>query len=165
MNVDDQIADIIRSYYPEWRPSAEPVVESSQWAKLTLPLDADADFRFVVSEYRDGECQIGAQLTAASESEYFWYTAYEVGAFPGDRNKLKKAFHDDLHRVLGHDTRVHQRNGLMFADFSCEYLVEGKWRSIAGASALRWSNFRIPEAPLYKSVYYRGPRGRQPVMA
>src|SRR3954470_3388442 len=100
---------LVRNYYPEW-DSPLPVEDKNGWSSLNLPIDQEADYRYTVHAYNNGERQFGASRLQATENEHFWYCPYEPF---GDLSRLEDGFLNDLQTLLAHDTRIRQRNGLM----------------------------------------------------
>ena len=127
---------------------------------IALPSDDEAQYSFHLwSAF--GERQIAAVLKDTRKGTYFYNYPFELAGFNDDETQLDLKFNEKLKLILSHNTKVRQRNGAIWSTFHCEYLDHEEWKMLGGgAAAFRWSNFRIPRAPLYKTVYYRGPKGR-----
>jgi hypothetical protein len=147
---------LLADYFPDCQPQILPGENFGNF--IALPSDSDAQYSFHIwSAF--GERQIAAVLKNAESGVYFYHYPFELADFKNE-SQLDLGFNEKLELILAHDTQVRQQNGAMWATFGCEYLDNGEWKRLGGtAAALRWANFRIPKAPLYRAVYYRGPKG------
>ena len=107
--------------------------------KLLLPAAVGADYAFELWQYNDGQRHIYARRIGTCEAEYFWYLSVEYGS----AEEIKKSYLKVVQTVLTNNTRIVQKNGLLWVTFRCDYESESRWKRVSGVSALR-SSFTFP---------------------
>ena len=156
---DNRTMELLETYYPGFKPT---ITRNGDFLSFSLPADNESEYSFVLTEFV-GERQITAKRVQSPPGEYFWYHQFESADYKDDVSRLTDAFNKKLAIILSHDTRVRQRVGIVWASFRCEYLDAGRWRNLGFSSTcLRWTGLKPPSGSLYKAVYYRGPKGRNP---
>lgn len=147
------------SLIDQLRPMSEdiekrPLEDGGYWL-VTFPSSPGADYRFQAYVYEDGEASISAIRSGGNDDEYFWRVAFESPDFDSTE-EIGQHLLDIVSRLLNHDTRIVQSNGLIKIGFECAYSDNAGWHSVGGHAALRFSNFVFPKID-GKEKEYRAP--------
>jgi hypothetical protein len=159
LTIGDKTAALLRDLLPSFNPTIEtskPPDSGGNVARLDLPTAPGSEYSFTLWFGDSGEREISATLTKCqNERPYFWYRPFELAEFRNNIEKLEAKFCDELMILLTHETRVIQRKGWLFWDFSCEYRQGETWKRVYGHSALRW--FKPPQIRGKSRVYFSAP--------
>jgi len=128
---------------------------------VDLPYAPEADYRFQLWFYPDGERGITADLIpsrfgAMTATVAFWAWAFELPDFRGSPVELARAFDEQVRLLLPTPTRVHQHRGWLFLTFALERQVGTEWHRVRVCSYLRFT-FKALGSNGCDRVYHAGP--------
>ncbi len=128
---------------------------------LELPHAPDADYRFRLWFYPDGERCITAEPLpgrhgAEGGTVAFWSWTFELADFQGSTVNLARRFDDEIRLLLHAATRVQQRRGWLFLSFALEREIATGWQHVRGCSYFRPAFNALPSDGKLR-VYHAGP--------
>lgn len=115
----------------------------AEFQRFEFPIPADADYRFVVFVYSDGEAQICANRVGSDLHEYFWHMPKELPDYPSVAD-LHAELLEHLSDLLTHPTRIIQRTRWLSVSLDCEIEKGNSWLPVYGHSVFRGGNIAIP---------------------
>lgn len=114
--------EVVRRYLPAFEPTIE---RCPGYLSFGLPIPEDAECRFFVYLYSEGEPQIAAE-PVSREASFFWYYAFELPDFDSPQHQAT-AFLAELDRVLTADTKIIERQGFLWLSYTCLIAREKDW--------------------------------------
>jgi len=122
---------------------------------IHLPQARDADYRFIIHVYEDGEPQIGAVLVDGYPEAYFWYWPFEEPDFDSP-DRRRSEFLSAVRRLLTSRSRIRQKRGWLTTEFRCEVKSGEGWsRAGPSLSGLKWGC--KPPPTEQKVTFYESP--------
>ena len=145
----DQALALLRSLDPDLDVRLD---QHESFCAVHLPPARDAQYRFVLYIYEDGEPQIAAALVDGDPEAYFWYWPFEEPDFDSPEERQSE-FLSAVHQLLTSRSRIRQKRGWLNTHFRCEVESGDGW-SRAGPfmSGLKGS-FKPPRADQKVTIY------------
>ena len=144
------------AWISERAPQLELEIEThNQYEIVRLPAASEADYKFLLYVYSDGERGLAASLQAQNDSLYFWTRQLELSEF-SDARTLQEEFLRLVSVILESPTRITQKRGVLFHCFRCEAEVEGEWELLGSHAGLR-GQFTAPAITGRTFVYRSAP--------
>ena len=129
--------------------------QEQSFCAIQLPPARDAEYRFALYFYENGEPQICATLVSGDPRAYFWHWPFEEPDFDTSAER-ECAFLAAVRQVLASHTRIRQKRGLLTTQFQCETRDGDRWYQVGPCIAgLRWGTKAPPIK--HKVVYYESP--------
>lgn len=137
------------------------LTEETGVSSVDLPFAPDADYRFRLWFYDDGERGITAEPLVSRFGKIatevaFWSWPFELAEFHGSVADLAQYFDEQLRLLLPVPTRVRQHRGWLFFSFVLEHQIDRQWQAVYRCASLRFT-FRALASSGADRVYHAGP--------
>ena len=125
---------------------------------LSLPPARQADFRYLVRVYDDGEPYIDSMPlgTDADSDTSFWGWGFADDDYESVEERDLE-FLRTLTRLLTTPSRIWQKSGLLWASFRCEVREQGVWDQVDCAPVVFSRPSRAPEIHGKEAFYESAP--------
>ncbi|PWK16664.1 hypothetical protein LX78_02958 [Xanthomarina spongicola] len=127
--------------------------ESDNEVYLEFSTEKNTDYVFFISiESLLTTVDIGAKLNSDINA-YFWHqSAEKINTSDKEWNSwIENFILESIKNLSEFETRIIQKNGLIFSSFTCEYFNE-KWTKLNTNNGFRWT-LKIPKIYGRKKIY------------
>lgn len=96
---------------------------------------------------------IGAKLNGHPDNQYYWHIDRDYVSLDSNfENEVLDFLLDMIDILVNHHTRIIQRKGLLFQNFTLEYM-DNYWIRLSSNKGLRYSKLLFPKTVKRKVIY------------